>query len=455
MFNDERITLEMGKLKKLIILISGIIAFAFVIAKIFYSISDKLPFHLISTEIVILLCSIGSLIGSLFIKSEVKDELYYQRKANYYNKAFKIILYIVFISFALIVPATVKTPEYTMLPSNECINIIMLSSIFFGYGYLRFNNIYFNYNIIEEDSKVYWKNVFKNVLKILVFFGIIYGISLFVSFFYMLKKFNINLLITIIGAFITTVISNGGYYIFISFLERLFIKEENKKKITTPTLILIIIASSFLILSYIINCIYYVIATNGISLPNGMKFTQVLAIASNYNKLFIEYRRFFGGLSVIFLLADLMKFNSINKGKYKGILTAFTLYLIDVIVSSITNEIFAVSVLNMQRDSVLMLETVSKTMVLINSISILKTLIFNTTILVLLLVFFRKELFRNKLIVFIIIGFFVSEFIKMIAFALEKIELIYITSLIIVVLSFITLIFIIKKYKNISNIYDE
>ena len=158
MFNDERINSEMTRLKKLIIILSGILSFLFLAVKLFVNSARNLQFCLYSTEILIAVSSLSIMVGSLFIKSDVKDELFFQRKQNYINKAFKVLMYISFIGYAVVIPATMTSGDNSALSSNMCINMIMMSSLFFGYGFLRLKKVYFNYNFIEEENKTYYKN---------------------------------------------------------------------------------------------------------------------------------------------------------------------------------------------------------------------------------------------------------------------------------------------------------
>ena len=91
MFNDERINYKVNSAKKFIIILSIILSSLFLITKIIglFNYNNKMiGFGNLATEIVMVLAGVGILIGSLFIKSEVKDEEYYNRKASYYKKAF-------------------------------------------------------------------------------------------------------------------------------------------------------------------------------------------------------------------------------------------------------------------------------------------------------------------------------------------------------------------------------
>lgn len=323
MFNDERINSEMTRLKKLIIILSGVLSFLFLAVKLFVNSARNLQFCLYSTEILIAVSSLSIMIGSLFIKSDVKDELFFQRKQNYINKAFKVLMYISFIGYAVVIPATMTSGDNSALSSNMCINMIMMSSLFFGYGFLRLKKVYFNYNFIEEENKTYYKNVFKNIWKITKFFGLIYLIAFLVSIFYMFNFNPISFILGILFAFITSVFSNSIYYLFISYLEKLFYKEENKKKITTPTIILTIISCVCLLIYVILNLKYYMLIENGIS---GNPAIQIASL-SYMMKSATEFLRFFSVLTVIFLVTDLFKNNELKIKSNSKIVVAFIVFI--------------------------------------------------------------------------------------------------------------------------------
>ncbi len=458
MFNDERITLDMAKFKKIIILVSSLIALVFLLVKLFYKIVAGLSFYLYSTELIIVLTSIVTLIGSLFIKAEVKDEAFIQRKAHYYNKAFKIFLYISFISYAVVIPAIIKNSSNSMFSSNVCINIIMLLILFFGYGYLRIKKIYFNYNIIEEDSKIYWKNVFKNILKILMFFGIIYGVAMTVSFFYlMISKGSFIIILGIIIAFIVSVIGNGVYYIFISFLERLFIKEDDAKKIKTPTIILLSITTLFLIISIVINILYNLISLRELPIPDGMEFSEAMSKFSEYNRILLEYSIYFGTLGGIFLVSDLMKIIPKKRGKLIGILISFIIFIISQIVEQATRNILISAIGIIYDTDILKYGPISDMLsygqaitFIVNLLNVFKIL-FYITIPILILVFFIKELCEHKIFMYLIILLSLGYFGKIVGNSLRGINYIYISSTILIVSYILVLLFIVLEYAKSNN----
>ena len=226
MFNDERINYELTKLKKIIIIVTSVIALIFLVVKVLTFKGGKIHLEFILTEGAIITSCIAILIGLILKNKKIKDELYYQDIASYINKAFKVFLYIAFISFAVVIPKTATTEASAIYSSNITINLSMLASLFFGYGYIRYKKIYFNYSIIENDMKIYMIEVAKNILKILKFFGLIYGVSFVISIFYMINYNPLSIIFAIFIGFITSFLTNAIYYLLISLLEKLFFFKE-------------------------------------------------------------------------------------------------------------------------------------------------------------------------------------------------------------------------------------
>ncbi len=307
MMNDERINYEMGNLKKtllLIILSLGIIVF---IIKLFYSLTCEIPWYLFITEVIAIISTSSVLIGTLFIKSDVKDEVYDHLLSNYYDKGFKVVLYIIFIAFALQMPPYIINANDNSInvSSNIFLNLVLFVILFFGYSFLRSKKIYFNANIIEEDNKIYYKGVFKNVLQIIKFFSIVYGCSIVVSLFYINNNLYGSMLLSIIIAYISSIFTNCIYYLFISLLEKIYYKEEFTKKISTATIVTLTIV--------FLSTIVYL-------------FFSVLMYITNFNSgtivaKLIYTKKYFQYLSLFFLMLGSVFFlNDINKDNEYGFL---------------------------------------------------------------------------------------------------------------------------------------
>ncbi len=458
MFNDERIELEMSKLKKIIILLSGVLGAIFLLYKLFCNITRDLDFCLYSTEVIITVLSIGILLGSLLVKAKVKDELFYQRKANYYNIAFKILLYVTFISYALVIPATMVASDNSVLSSNICINMIMISSLFFGYAYLRFKRIYFNYNIIEADSKTYYKNVFKNILKICKFFGIIYLISFIVSLFYIGTYSILTFIIAILLAFITSIFSNSIYYFFISFLERLFFKEEENKKITTPTIILIVMSTIFLFIASVFNLINSSLAIGDFGNSSVSSLTSILSILSSVSKYFTELCRFFSVLGITFLLSDIAKNNNQLLNKFKGLIIAFIIFIIyEVIWARISSVVMIVvgDIYSISSTNINLPMSYSQVLLMLTRIPFAIKFMFYTITSIVVLIKFKKEIANKISVRILFIISILMYIISFLSYLSQKAVLIYMFSImgpVILVIAF--LILIIKGYKN-NNKFEQ
>lgn len=77
--------------------------------------------------------------------------------------------------------------------------------------YLRYQNSFLNYNIIEEEDKTFYKNVFKNILKIAAVLCVMFLASFFVGVIiaavnnYSIKSFLLSAVLVYIVSFFLTV----------------------------------------------------------------------------------------------------------------------------------------------------------------------------------------------------------------------------------------------------------
>lgn len=322
MFNDERINFEMGKLKKFLLMIICVLSILMLGIKFLFNLKYPISWYLFITEGIAFVSIIACYIGSFFIKTEIKDEQYYQAQSNYYNKAFKVILYVIFITYAIQIPAYVShlNNNESIVSSNIFLNLVLFIVLFFGYSFLHSKKIYFNYNIVEEDNKKYYICVLKNILKIVKFFSIVFGCSLCISIFYINSSDFLTIVITIVVAYFASVLSNGLYYLFISFLEKILYKEEYTKKISTATIIVLTIA----FLSTILY-LFFASLTSGLVNNNSNTLAKLLS-KTNY---FQYASLFFTMLGIVFLVNDINKIKDYMKIK-KILFPLFFVILIEV-----------------------------------------------------------------------------------------------------------------------------
>lgn len=260
-----------------------------------------------------MLCSICIFIGLLVVKTDINNEELIKREQKYFDIAFKVFLWVSFIGYALVLPKTIISNNNSWFSANLLINILMMSSMFLGYGILRLKKIYFNFKFISEENKIYYKGVFKNIWKIIRFFIIIYLIAFFVAIAYIIKNNSTAFLTTILKELIVAVLTTSSFYLFISFLERFLYIEDDKKAITTPTIIVFIIFGLHSIINVSLNLFsdfYYLEITNGnINFDKYINFVNLINKA--YNVLY--YFKYFKELSILFLAADLFKKKDVLK----------------------------------------------------------------------------------------------------------------------------------------------
>jgi len=323
MLQDERIETELSKLKKYVIILSVVFGLIFLGFKGLYMSRNSLSFIFCITEITSILSGIVILIGALCVRSETKDELYYSEKNEYYNTAFKIYLFIVFITFGLTLAGTAVREEGVVFSSANYMSTTMLMSLFLGYSYCRYKHIYFNYKIIELNNKEYYKGVGKNILKIIGFFGIIYGIALVPTVFYLSSNILI-LCLVIFLAFIVSTVSNTLFYLIVSFLEKRFFAEEYKRKITSPTFTMLISALVLALVVSILNIILFFMEYGNLD-PNMsfMTLVEKMASISRVIQYLGQWSSLLGILGIVFLAYDLTKDNTIFKSKMNIVLVVF------------------------------------------------------------------------------------------------------------------------------------
>lgn len=440
MFNDERINFEMSNLKKLIIIFSLIISIIFLSIKLVYKSYSDLNFCLYSPEIVIVISSVIILLGQLFLKTEIKDEMYYKRYEKYYNLSFKIFIYINFLFFALMIPSIIVTNNDSVFSPNVSINLIMTSSLFIGYGYLRSKKIYFNYNIIEDDRNTYYKNVLKNILEIIKFFSIIYGVALIVSVFYMFNNSPLTFIVSIIISYLVAIIQNGIYYLFISFLERLYFNEEEKKRRTTSTIILISITGVVFVLFTLMGLLYTIISHGKIN----EEVVKTLTVYSVLNKDFHELYLFFSVLGCVFLFSDITKDSNNKHNKYMTFVYFYIIFTIIQLLILKTNTLFNKILIDII-ENITEYSSINFMVVKINL-----TIYFVLSLISLILI--KINLSNTKKVNALFVSFIIVNILSYIGGIIQNVYMIYIfTYFLKVVLMCISFLFIICYYKKSSN----
>lgn len=335
MFNDERISLQIGKIYKKANFIVILIASIFFIARaMFYLLeTGSLPISLFSTEIVsILVAVIILLFGEINYYNKEKDEMIIYKKYSFYSQAGKYLLIAIIFGYALSMINSFRRIGFDF-PPNTIIFVYQIIGLIYFYFQFKKNNININYSFINNDNKSYYLNILKRILYLAITILIIYFVCGFIS---VISYSNISYLITFVVAAIYSIIGLGFEYLFLSFLEKLeYDNQSNCLKISylISGIILILL---FLCLSFVNLAISYISYEGGIS-----NLGSVISILNN-SSTNIEYLIYcFIGLTMSFIVSY----------SYKNKLTTFSIraYLLFIIITllwNLTNSVIVIYISN-------------------------------------------------------------------------------------------------------------
>lgn len=335
MFNDERISLQIGKIYKKANFIVILIASIFFIARaMFYLLeTGSLPISLFSTEIVsILVAVIILLFGEINFYNKEKDEMIIYKKYSFYSQAGKYLLIAIIFGYALSMINSFRRIGFDF-PPNTIIFVYQIIGLIYFYFQFKKNNININYSFINNDNKSYYLNILKRILYLAITILIIYFVCGFIS---VISYSNISYLITFVVAAIYSIIGLGFEYLFLSFLEKLeYDNQSNCLKISylISGIILILL---FLCLSFVNLAISYISYEGGIS-----NLGSVISILNN-SSTNIEYLIYcFIGLTMSFIVSY----------SYKNKLTTFSIraYLLFIIITllwNLTNSVIVIYISN-------------------------------------------------------------------------------------------------------------
>ena len=335
MFNDERISLQIGKIYKKANFIVILIASIFFIARaMFYLLeTGSLPISLFSTEIVsILVAVIILLFGEINFYNKEKDEMIIYKKYSFYSQAGKYLLIAIIFGYALSMINSFRRIGFDF-PPNTIIFVYQIIGLIYFYFQFKKNNININFSFINNDNKSYYLNILKRILYLAITILIIYFVCGFIS---VISYSNISYLITFVVAAIYSIIGLGFEYLFLSFLEKLeYDNQSNCLKISylISGIILILL---FLCLSFVNLAISYISYEGGIS-----NLGSVISILNN-SSTNIEYLIYcFIGLTMSFIVSYSYK-NKITTSSIR----AYLLFIIITLLWNLTNSVIVIYISN-------------------------------------------------------------------------------------------------------------
>lgn len=231
MFYDERIESVKGKTAKKCILMAVIVAFIIGTLRILNVLKNgysKSNIWFVSIEIAIILLGIICLVVGYILKKKIgNDERGLFEELKFYNKAFPIILIILFTLFSIIFPISIYNNHLIDRMPDTMFGFIFIILIFTDGIYAIYSfkkeDIYFNYSFIDSNS--YYKCVLKKIRKLTLSILIMFFISFFISLFLMIYKnlkidFMLHIFLNIIIAYILMCFIASIIYLIYSCLEK-------------------------------------------------------------------------------------------------------------------------------------------------------------------------------------------------------------------------------------------
>ena len=326
MFNDERITIESGKIFKKANVLAIIISVLFLFARICVYIkhNDPMSVGLFSTEILtILTASIILLYGELAFKDSVKDERILTEKNLYYSKHGKTLLIWILVGYSISMISSFNRSLSDVAPNYIIFIFQSLGAVYFYYMFKK-NQININYTFIENDKKSYYKHVWKLIGYLALIISLVYlSCGLIALIIYQTLG---HFLVFVLAA-ITSIIGLGLQYLFLSFLEKKdYDIEEDKIK---PAFLIsgIIVVITYLTSAICSGIVIYV-ANNGLVQEMGSYLAYATNVKNNIGFISTTYL----GVSLSYLLSYCLK----NKNIKKTIMLFFIMLFVSTLSSIVT-----------------------------------------------------------------------------------------------------------------------
>ena len=163
MFNDERITIESGKIFKKANILAMIIAIFFLVTRsIIYIVQGhSMSFGTFATEICTILCALIILIyGEVTYRTKEVDERSITNKWEYYSKKGKILLIWILLGYSISMIDSFKRAPGDFQPNYILFIFQAIGAIYFYYQFKK-NQININYTFINNNKKTYYLHVLK------------------------------------------------------------------------------------------------------------------------------------------------------------------------------------------------------------------------------------------------------------------------------------------------------
>lgn len=267
--NDERIESKLAVIKKVIFIVWVILSLVSILFKAFTT--RQIPtFSQGLADYVVFIASFVVLIIYLIINftNEMIDERINKTIQKLFSVAFKIVI-ILAISAYIYQIITLKNYIVGVFPVNSFINSFFTITFIVYYLYARKQSIYFNYRLIENDKKTYFRGILKNALRIILIGASIYLIVYLTD---LLNLYEINALVVTVSIGISVVLIIFEYLILSAFEYNHFSELLNHEQGRTILLsknyiVLLIYTSVFSLIYFLFNQHYFYVMVSIIHYP--------------------------------------------------------------------------------------------------------------------------------------------------------------------------------------------
>ena len=252
---EEKIRNSVGRVYRKGIIIITLLSLINLIYKLIVSLINDFSILTLIAEVAIVLCGgIILLVGgnktneqNRYNRLDTSDEIDLGRNL-------KVFFFVILLSHAVSIPYYfINNRSSNVYYINYFILILeVIGAIYIYYAHKK-ENIYINYSFIEEQKKLYYDKVLKNIYKIVIVNIIVFLVSILLT--YVLTDILLTAIWAIVLSFLFCVVSLSLIYLFLSWLDRSRYEEDTVEDLEstqiTFTKTSVIIGITLIVLNFI------------------------------------------------------------------------------------------------------------------------------------------------------------------------------------------------------------
>ena len=396
---EEKIRNSVGRVYRKGIIIITLLSLINLIYKLIVSLINDFSILTLIAEVAIVLCGgIILLVGgnktneqNRYNRLDTSDEIDLGRNL-------KVFFFVILLSHAVSIPYYfINNRSSNVYYINYFILILeVIGAIYIYYSHKK-ENIYINYSFIEEQKKLYYDKVLKNIYKIVIVNIIVFLVSILLT--YVLTDILLTAIWAIVLSFLFCVVSLSLIYLFLSWLDRSRYEEDTVEDLEstqiTFTKTSLIIGITLIVLNFIstsLSLFQHFAISNIIN--NFMSMESVLGKFVLLQSNIQVYLRIFIAVIFILLLINMTRY-VIENSKTNQALKIFIIFeLVKLAFSYIQRFILTLMSVN---------ENLNVYRYIISGNSILNNLISltNGVIILILILMITKEFKVNQVVIVI------------------------------------------------------